>query len=76
MTRLRACWATQRPSGLVRTSDVLDPPGRERDEEQDVDPLEERGLDGQDETLTPIPLSSPTILGMSATTSVLAPAPA
>jgi hypothetical protein len=31
-----------------RASDVLDPPRRERDEEQDVDPLQERCLDGQE----------------------------
>src|SRR5438105_11126897 len=28
--------------------DVLDPPGRERDEEEDVDPLQEDRLDGQE----------------------------
>jgi hypothetical protein len=31
-----------------RASDVLDPPRRERDEEQDVDPLQERCLDGEE----------------------------
>ena len=28
--------------------DVLDPPGRERDEEEDVDPLQEDGLDREE----------------------------
>ena len=28
--------------------EVLDPPGRERDEEEHVDPLQERGLDGEE----------------------------
>src|SRR5207249_11280334 len=28
--------------------DVLDPPGRERDEEEDIDPLQEDGLDSQE----------------------------
>src|SRR5215218_7719467 len=44
MIRLRACWATQRPSGF----DVLDPSRRERDEEQDVDPLQKGRLDGEE----------------------------
>ncbi len=28
--------------------DVLDPPGRERDEEEDVDPPQKDGLDGEE----------------------------
>jgi hypothetical protein len=46
-TRLRACWASQRLSGLAVTGDVHDPPRRQRDEEQELDPLEERRLDGE-----------------------------
>src|SRR6266508_510595 len=47
MIRLRACWATQPPSGW-RAADVLDPPRRERDEEEDVDPLQKGGFDGEE----------------------------
>jgi hypothetical protein len=38
------------PVRVGRTGDVLDPPRCERDEEQDVDPLQERGLDGEEVT--------------------------
>ena len=48
--RLRACWATQRPSGLVGARDELDPAAVERDEEQHVDPRQQHGLDGQEVT--------------------------
>ena len=33
---------------IRRASDILDPPRRERDEEQDVDPLQERGLNREE----------------------------
>jgi hypothetical protein len=45
MTRLRAGWVTQPPSGFQAAGDVLDPPGRERDEEKDIDSLQKNGLD-------------------------------
>src|SRR5215218_4869255 len=36
------------PIRVGGTGDVLDPPRRDRDEEQDVDPPEERTLDGKE----------------------------
>src|SRR6266540_2207778 len=36
------------PIRVRRASHVLDPPRRERDEEQDVDPLQEDGLDREE----------------------------
>jgi len=36
------------PVRIGVAGDVLDPPGRDRDEEQYVDPLEEGGLDGEE----------------------------
>lgn len=36
--------------GIGGARDVLDPARRERDEEQDVNPLQERGLDGKEVT--------------------------
>src|SRR5262249_54206476 len=33
--------------GMRRAGDVLDPPGRERDEEEHVDPLQAGGFDGE-----------------------------
>ena len=36
------------PVRVSRARDVLDPPRRERDEEQNVDPLQKRGLDRQE----------------------------
>jgi hypothetical protein len=36
------------PVRVRRAGDVLDPPGRERDEEQHVDPLQERRLDREE----------------------------
>jgi hypothetical protein len=44
MIRLRACWATR----IRRAGDVLDPPRRERDEEQEVDPLQKGRFDGEE----------------------------
>src|SRR6266487_5499718 len=38
------------PVGIRGGGDVLDPSRRERDEEQDLDPLEKRGLDGEEVT--------------------------
>src|SRR6266508_847166 len=48
MIRLRACWATQPPSGVDVQANVLDPSRRERDEEEDVDPLQKGGFDGEE----------------------------
>jgi hypothetical protein len=35
------------PVRAQAAGDVLDPPARERDKEEDIDPLKEDGLDGQ-----------------------------
>src|SRR5437588_2608005 len=48
MTRLRACCATQAPSGVGRASDELDLAGGEREEEEHVDPLQRERLDGEE----------------------------
>jgi hypothetical protein len=45
VARLLSCPAAVRICGA---GDVLDPPGREREEEEDVDPLQEDGLDRQE----------------------------
>src|SRR6266540_4049055 len=44
-----ACLLTGPAAVRIRgTGDVLDPPGRERDEEKHVDPLQENGVDGEE----------------------------
>src|SRR5262249_54614914 len=59
--------------GIRCASGVLDPSRRERDEEQDIDPLHERGLDGEE--IAREHARPPGLAGTSATMSVLAPAP-
>src|SRR6266545_5756095 len=48
MTRLRACLGCPASVRFRTGGDVFDPPGGERDEEEDIDPLHEDGLDGQE----------------------------
>src|SRR5438067_7374169 len=48
MARLRACWGDPASVRIRAAGDVLDPSGRERDEEEDVDPTQEDGLDRQE----------------------------
>ena len=42
ISRLRACWVTQRPVRVRRDPRQMDAPGRELDEEQDIEPLQEK----------------------------------
>jgi hypothetical protein len=59
----------------VRTAgEVLDPPGRERDEEQDIDPLQEDCLDGEE--VARRACSPPALARRWSTTNVLVVAPA
>ena len=47
MTRLRACWTTQAPSGLL-VQPAMHLAALELDEEQDVDPPERDGFHGEE----------------------------